>query len=322
LGPGSLHKEVRMFSSSDIRFFIEKSQHLLILCHSNADPDALGCALSIKHYFKNKDISICCDGISKQAKHILDSLGGSLGELEAEPDAIIVLDTSSPSLLGKCMALLDKTDNLAVIDHHTTTDFKPKLAYRKCATSNAELVWEVLEKPNDIFIRKALLAGIMADTGHLKYANRQTFIALAEMIGDDILFEDIFSLFRKEVELSQRIALMKALQRMRIIRVKDYIIVRTSIGSFESFIARSILNIGADVVIIINEKRGSRIVARAGRRVANKGLNLATIMHESSIINNGEGGGHPSAAGSKGVDDFKKAADDIIDAIRQVLEGD
>ncbi|HHN81285.1 MAG TPA: hypothetical protein ENN11_01525 [Methanomicrobia archaeon] len=310
-----------MSSCESMRLFLEKSRHLLILCHSNADPDALGCALSIKRHYSKKDVSIRCDGISRSASLLLQELDESLGVLSVAPDAILVLDTSSPALLEGCKDLLAGTDNLAVIDHHATTAFDASVTYRRCATSNAELVWEVLGKPRDPVIRTALIAGIVTDTGHLRYATRDTFATLSEMVGDDINFQYIYTMFREEVSYSQRIALFKALQRMRVVRAGSYIVVKTSIGSFESFIARNILNLGADVAIIVNDKKGQRIVGRAGTRAIERGVDLSAIMHEVGLEFDGDGGGHPPAAGAKNVSDFKSATDRVLDTVVTMLRG-
>jgi nanoRNase/pAp phosphatase (c-di-AMP/oligoRNAs hydrolase) len=224
-------------------------------------------------------------------------------------------------LLEGCEDLLGGTDNIAVIDHHATTAFAPVVAYRRCTTSNAELVWEVLGKPRDALIRKALIAGIVTDTGHLRYATGETFATLSEMVDDEINFQDIYTMFREEVSYSQKVALFKALQRMRVVRAGPYIVVKTSIGSFESFIARTILNLGADVAIIVNEKRGQRIVGRAGTRAVERGVDLSAIMHEVGLEFDGDGGGHPPAAGAKNVSDFKTATERVLETVVATLRG-
>lgn len=308
-------------SIEEVRLFLEKSQHLLVLCHSNADPDALASALSVKIAYPDKDVAICCDGLSKTSKHLLAYLGEDLGSLECDPDSILVVDTSSPELLGSCMGMLEKTDRLAMVDHHSSLAFSPSCSYRRTATSNAELMWEVLSRPGDVRIRKALLTGVLTDTGHLRFATRHTFGAISEMLGDDIVFEEIFMLLREDIDLSQKMALFKALQRMKIIKVGDFTIAKTSVGTFESLVGRTILSIGADVVLIINEKKGKRIVARASRRAVDKGVDLSVIMADAGRLYGGDGGGHPPAAGLINIEDFKKASNSILETITSIFQG-
>lgn len=305
----------------EVRLFLEKSHKLLILCHSNADPDALGGAIAIRRCLKEKDVRICCDGISKPAKMLLEALGEGIDDQAHSPDAILVLDTSSPELLGDCKPMLDLSPNMAVIDHHSTFSFGDVIQFRETRTSNSELVWDLLGQPIDIIARKALLSGILADTGHLKFANRQTLRAIYEILGEDIVFEEVYNMLKDDVDFSKRIALMKSLQRMRVIRIEDFVLIRTNIGSYESFIANNILAIGADVALIVNDKKGSRIVGRARRSAVESGIDLSSIMEEVGRKHNGEGGGHPAAAGLMGIKNFKDAADDIIKIIENNLKG-
>ncbi|MHC1604507.1 MAG: DHH family phosphoesterase [Candidatus Methanofastidiosia archaeon] len=314
-----------MITEKDIRLFIEGSQKLLILCHDGADPDAVGSALAIKMHYGDKNISIACDGVSKTAKFLLKYLGEEIDEPPKIPDAILVVDTSSLELLGKYKDTVMSSDNVAIIDHHATSNFSNvnmKVIYRKLRNSTAELVWEILDKPKDKRVRKALLAGVLTDTAHLRHADGQTFKALHEMVADDINFEEIFAMLKDDSGHSQKVALIKALQRMRVWKVGDYIVVRTFIGSFESFIARNILNIGVDVVIIINERKGNRIVARATRRAIEKGVDLSKIMYAVGEDNEGNGGGHPPAAGIRGLKDIRKAADEIVNRVLDSLGSD
>jgi nanoRNase/pAp phosphatase (c-di-AMP/oligoRNAs hydrolase) len=44
-------------------------------------------------------------------------------------------------------------------------------------------------------------------------------------------------------------------------------------------------------------------------------------MYDVGLEYDGEGGGHAPAAGAKGVNDFKKAATQIIDTITALLSG-
>ncbi len=309
-------------SVEDIRQFLEGSRRLLILCHSNADPDAIGGAIALRRSLQGRDIAIRSDGMSRPAKMLIDALGEEIrsGDVGFEPDSIIVLDTSNPELLGECKRFLDTTGNLAVVDHHSTCSFKPIVSYRETKTSNSELVWEVIGKDADNISRKALLAGILADTAHLRFANRETFAAIHDIMGDDIVFEDIFSMMSDDHDQSKIIALMKALQRMKVKRVGEFMIVRTNIGSHESFISKNILGLGADVTIIVNDKKGERIVARAKRSALDKGVDLSVIMDKIGKKYGGDGGGHPPAAGLLGIKDFKAASEDILEEVSRILK--
>ncbi|MBN1785951.1 MAG: DHH family phosphoesterase [Candidatus Methanofastidiosa archaeon] len=310
-------------SIEDVRLFLEKSHKLLILCHSNADPDALGCAIAIRRSLDGKQAIISCDGISKPAKMMLEELGESIGPCPEgfSPDSILIVDTSSPELLGECKRYLDQNASICVIDHHSTTTFNAKAAYREARSSNCELVWDVIGHTDDIVSRKALLAGILADTGHLKFATRETLRTVYEILGEDIIFEEVFAMMKDDLDLSKKIALMKALQRMKVTRVGDFMIIKTKIGAYESFISKNLLAIGADVVVIVNEKKGERIIARAKRSALDRGVDLSKIMKEVGEAYGGDGGGHPPAAGMIGVENYKEATEEIMKRISGILRG-
>jgi nanoRNase/pAp phosphatase (c-di-AMP/oligoRNAs hydrolase) len=309
-----------MDTLSAVRLFLAESRRLLILCHSNADPDAIGSALAVLRAYPDKEVGICCDGISRPAKHLLSALDAKLPDCTFEPDAILVVDTATPEQLGACRDMLSLSENICSVDHHSSSLLSAPLMHHVAATSTAEIMWDILDRPSDPVLRKALLAGILTDTGHLRFATRVTFAAIQEILGDDIVFEEIYSLLREEIEMSQKAALMKALQRMKVVKVGDFLIVKTSIGAFESYVARTILNIGADVVLIVNEKRGQRIIARASRRAVEHGVDLSRIMCDVGLEYDGEGGGHPPAAGAKGVSDFNKASNQILDTITRIFK--
>lgn len=305
----------------DIRLFIEGSRHLLILCHSNADPDAVASAYALVRAFPCVTISVRSDGISRPAKTMLGALGATLPCDDGPYDAVLAVDTATPEQLGACKDLLPPRDRLCCVDHHAVSILDAGVSCRRGATSAAEIVWDIIGRHAEVPVRKALLYGILSDTGHLRYATRDTFAVIQELLGDDIVFEEIYSLLREEIDLSQKMALFKAMQRMKVLRAGDFLVVRTAIGSFESLVARTILSAGADVVVIVNEKRGGRIIARASRRAVEKGVDLSRIMYDVGLEYDGEGGGHAPAAGAKGVNDFKKAATQIIDTITALLSG-
>ena len=58
------------------------------------------------------------------------------------------------------------------------------------------------------------------------------------------------------MDLSEKIARLKASQRMKVYRKGDWIIATAEVSSFQASVARGFLNLGADVAIIVGEKKG------------------------------------------------------------------
>ncbi len=157
---------------------------------------------------------------------------------------MLAVDTATPEQLGACKDFLPPRERLCCVDHHAVSILDAGVSCRRGATSAAEIVWDIIGRHAEVPVRKALLCGILSDTGHLRYATRDTFAVIQELLGDDIVFEEIYSLLREEIDLSQKMALFKAMQRMKVLRAGDFLVVRTAIGSFESLVARTILSAG------------------------------------------------------------------------------
>lgn len=275
----------------------------LILLHNNADLDALGSAIALSRSFPGCEIGTP-DRLSRVAQQLQRVQGVAV---VPEPDfaaysRIFVVDTSTLGRLG-----LDNVppERLAVIDHHTTSD--PVNAgvviilphKRSCA----EIVHDILKaaaKAPDRDSAVALLSGIIADTGHFKHANistLETVIAIMRETGVDL--DHAMNAFVNEPEdISEKIAVLKGMQRMKFERVQTWLIAGTCVSSHEALVCNSLLAAGADVSFVAAERGDdARLSGRARSHAVRFGLNLGTLFGEVAKDIGGEGGGHPGAAG-------------------------
>jgi hypothetical protein len=96
---------------------------------------------------------------------------------------------------------------------------------------------------------------------------------------------------------------LKAAQRAKISSFKEWIIVFSRISSYQASVARALLSLGADLVVVGGERDGVlRISMRASKDFSEKtgihlGRDLAQPLGESI---GGAGGGHEGAAGING----------------------
>ncbi len=185
--------KIRVFSDSMISF-IERATNVLIMGHQDMDMDALGSALGVRAIcnFRKKDAYVVYDPklTERKTRTALTSLYArdELNKMVCSPKEaidlvkpntlVVVCDISRPSLT-MCPQLLDRVNNVIVIDHHRrATEFieKPLLFYiEPSASSTCELVAEMIrynslkEKINlDSTIATIMLAGIFLDTSFYK----------------------------------------------------------------------------------------------------------------------------------------------------------
>jgi nanoRNase/pAp phosphatase (c-di-AMP/oligoRNAs hydrolase) len=238
-------------------------------------------------------------------------------------DLVVAVDTSTLvqtgyKSLGKC----------AVIDHHTPGDLAEtcEMVFARIGSSTAELVYG-LYKANGLAIDHnvafVLVLAIITDTGHFRFAGAETIEIVGRILAEGgIKYADVADfLGQVPVDLSCRIAILKAASRITLHRVDDYLIVESRVSSFASQAATSLINLGADVAFVGSEKdRERRISGRVRRGVD---LDLARLLQDVGKKFGGSGGGHAGAAGVVITGDLDKALEECIDmTVARLIEHD
>jgi nanoRNase/pAp phosphatase (c-di-AMP/oligoRNAs hydrolase) len=279
-----------------------KGKNILILTHHNADVDAIASAIALGEYLKaQNDVKIAtCESIAKPAKRIAESF-----EILIDPDCskfdfVIVLDTSSSLQLKTAKNL--KVD--MIIDHHEKGDLHAQIEWiDKEAKATSFMIYKILRGFGFQLTKKLakiLCAGIVADTAHLRLANREIFKALYELL-DGVEFSEVLKLVAVEEEISNRIASLKAASRAELFKFKDLIVAISNLSSHEAIACRSLVKLGADIAIIIAKKdEEMRISSRARDKILDYGINLAEIFEKIGKFIEGQGGGHDLAGSANG----------------------
>lgn len=293
---------------------LEREDNFLILVHSNADPDAVGCAVALKEFLRlqQKKAKICCESANRMSKQLLENLQESIECEDKGSENIIILDTASSSQLGECTKYLEKAAHVIVIDHHRDSSFKDYLYLQEERTSTAEILFDLLPLRNRK-MNLALLAGILTDTGNFKYARRETLETVGKIMENGIKLYEAFDLFREEKDLPKRIAIVRGCQRSRLHKIGEYLVMTTKVNSHESSTAALLTQI-ADVAFVANVK-GGRIIAKAAQDMD---IDLSEIMKRIGYLYNGEGGGHKKAAGATG-EAISDALDHCVELMREIL---
>lgn len=273
-----------------------------ILTHRSADVDAIACAYviyKISKHLGGNPVLVVPEGPSRHAIDLLNSYSIDLPYLTSlkEADKLILVDVASDVQLGECSDLLRSAKEVVVVDHHKVRSLsRHVLVYGGEAGSCCELaVLLARELGVDIGRDGAILAiaGILADTGRLSRLYKTTCDALSWIIGKYGLGPQDVKFVGTE-ELPSRIAKIKGLLRLRAYRANEHIICLTHVGAFEGAVAKTLLDAGCNVVVVLGvheDVNELRILLRS------KGVDLSEIVRKLAQEVEGKYGGHGEAAG-------------------------
>ncbi|MFH0817410.1 MAG: DHH family phosphoesterase [Candidatus Micrarchaeota archaeon] len=299
-----------------------QDKRVIITFHSLADVDAVGSAFALKSFFSNAKV-VAPDTVNSHAKKLMKLLGLKLDEFDPSHEALIVLDTHSKRLLGSFSA--EKAD--IVIDHHIKQDSidARHAIIDNSYSSTSEIVYGILKQlgPIDSSSATCLLAGIISDSAGFKNANWRAFEAIAELSPlSNLNYGQILEITEARPDVSQRMAILKAMQRCELERVGDFLIASSQVNACESLAAEALVDIGADVAFVAYSGEDARISSRMRIGLEGK-MNLAELMARAGKIIGGSGGGHECAAGANGpeIEKLNEALAECIAIAREKLKG-
>ncbi|MEM3041778.1 MAG: DHH family phosphoesterase [Nitrososphaerota archaeon] len=329
-----------MMAISYIKSLIDeiRPRFVLLLCHQNADPDAVCSAFALAQLLerlrpKVKVEIAAPEGISKLSKALIGHI--PLDVTAAKPafkdaDVVILLDTNTIQQLGEWGTSLKALSvPIVVIDHHAYHPETEKIA-TLCVcdenySSTCEIVYSLFKELGLSPAKEeaeALFLGIAFDTKHFTLAHSATFKVISELIDAGVDVQESLPLLSRPIDISERMARLKACSRLRIMRINDWLIVFSHVGSYQASVARALVEMGAHVALVGGEKKDTIAVSmRSDREFYKKtgfhlGRDLAKPLGEYL---HGMGGGHSTSAGLNGVGDFETAVKRSIKILRERL---
>ncbi len=189
-----------------------------------------------------------------------------------------------------------KNKKTIIIDHHQKAAEIPEgSAFDSEAASTTEVIYGLFKKYKIKLtetVAKAIIYGIIADTGGMRFAKSKTFALMAEILSEfKIDYQKLLAEIYEERDISERIAWLKTARRLEFKNIKNKLVVTSGVAAFESSAASKLMGLGADVVLVTSQKPGEvRIVGRARH-----GINLAEIFTRVANELKGTGGGHAGA---------------------------
>ncbi len=323
----------------DVLKILEETQagFVLLLCHQNADPDALCSAYAfqglLKHLAPNAVVEIGAgEGISRLSKHILDHLPIIVAKKPSVENAgvIVLLDTNTIQQLGELAETVAASSApIIVIDHHAPhpdTLAKARLSITsEDSPSTCEMIFQFFKQANiqpSAHEAQALYLGIAFDTRHFVLANSSTLKTIAELCDFGVNPRETLELLSLPMDSSERLARMKACRRAKLVKMGNWIIALSHVSAFEASAARALVDLGAHAAAVAGERDDNVEVSfRCTREfIEETGLHLGKdIAKPLGELLQGMGGGHAAAAGANGVGDTETALKYCLKLFRERL---
>ncbi|MBS6610473.1 MAG: DHH family phosphoesterase [Peptoniphilus harei] len=322
-----------------LKQLIDRSENVYIMGHKNPDTDAIGAAIGCLRATlnRNKEGYIVLEKSNPSIDNLIDRMKEEEPELYEKvisretalnrikhSSLLVVVDNHKPSFT-ECPELIDKTNQIVVIDHHRRgKEFveDPVLSYvEPYASSTCELITEMLTYMSDDlnlthFEADALMSGIVVDTKNFSFQTGvRTFEAAsvlkragANMIKVKALFQDDLDtmLYRAEVIHNTKI-------------IHDNI----AVSRFNKSANNSVLVAAqaADALLDINGIDASFVLTINDGKTHISGRSRGEIVSVQLILEKIGGGGHLNMAGAQlDTTDLDEAEKTLIDAIEEYLE--
>ncbi len=310
---------------------------VVLLCHHNADPDAICSAFAFSRLLKRLCPRLTVEiaaaqGPSRLSKHLLSSLPM---ELTSKPhikdaDVIMLLDTNTIQQLDEWSKQVEASEApIVVIDHHASHPDTERLATICVAeeetSSTCEIIHRLFKEAEvklDEIEARALFLGIAFDTRHFILANSNTLKAVADLIEAGVDAKETLALLSLPASYSERVARLKAGQRVKLKKIGQWLIAFSHIRAYQASAARALIRLGAHVAVVGGKREDTlRVSLRAdGDFYKKTGIHLGRdIAKPLGEYLKGMGGGHSTSAGVNGAGDVDAGFKRCMELLRKQL---
>ena len=299
---------------------------ILILTHRSPDGDTIGSGYALAMALRKLGKSVkvdCTDPFPEKYSYFTDKLE----KLEFDEEFVVSVDFADTKLLGE--KLSDYADKIDLcIDHHgSNTKYAKEYYVEASAAAAAQVIAKLIRLMNVEFdkdIANAIYTGITTDTGCFRYTNvtAETHRIAADMIDcgaesgmiNRLMFE---TKSRSRLEIERRV--MDSIQ--------FYLDGRCAIAYATIDMMKESGAVDSDMEGVSSLPRQIEgVMAGITLREKNNGKFKVSVrttdeLDASAICANFGGGGHKAAAGCMITGTLNEAIEQIIEVVRQALEG-
>ena len=299
---------------------------ILILTHRSPDGDTIGSGYALAMALRKLGKSVkvdCTDPFPEKYSYFTDKLE----KLEFDEEFVVSVDIADTKLLGE--KLSDYADKIDLcIDHHgSNTKYAKEYYVEASAAAAAQVIAKLIRLMNVEFdkdIANAIYTGFTTDTGCFRYTNvtAETHRIAADMIDcgaesgmiNRLMFE---TKSRSRLEIERRV--MDSIQ--------FYLDGRCAIAYATIDMMKESGAVDSDMEGVSSLPRQIEgVMAGITLREKNNGKFKVSVrttdeLDASAICANFGGGGHKAAAGCMITGTLNEAIEQIIEVVRQALEG-
>lgn len=259
-----------------------QGKNLLVLCHDDADSDALGAAWVLADLLGG--ITGVPRKISEHARELQFKLKIQVvyGPDPRDYDLTIVVDTADAQQLPGSLPT-----KYLLVDHHgnNTLVEGALVAVYEQVDSTCQLVWRIckgLEKKLQSHHSLALGAGIIGDTRHLATAANSTIADLAAILEEGgVSFQQLLDIFRISSRIDREIRLEAALSA-QLHRIGDCLAVSAAVRkNYVYYIAMMLVELGADIAVVGYQQENNCFIRLAKNPSTVHYLDCYAIMSEA-----------------------------------------
>lgn len=254
-------------------------RNLLVLCHDDADSDALGAACVLASVL-DADMAVPRT-VSEHARELQYRLRMKVifQPDVSKYDLAILVDTADPQQLPGCMP-----KEYLLIDHHHGNKLLAGAlaAFHEESDSACQLVWRVcrrLERRLDANLALALGAGIMGDTRYLATAANSTLIDLAMILEEGgVAYNDLLRVLRVTSRIEREVRLQAALSA-RLLQVGNCLVVAAvPQRNYVYYVAMMLLELGADIAVTGFQQQENCFIRLAKNPAVAQCLNMYEVL--------------------------------------------
>jgi len=228
-----------------------KGAHNLVLCHDQADSDAVGAAYALSRYI-GAEVGVP-SAVATHAYRLVEELGVQIlvAPDTSRYDHVVVVDAASPIQLKNSLP-----ERFYFIDHHPENDLQD-LAQDGLyvpASSTCQLIYRLLKELGVTLDRPmglALAAGIMTDTINFHKGDAEAFLTFGEILRESgLTYEEIQRLYIVD-DRRDRGSICQAAKEADMYTFNGYHVLVSVIDSnIPTFAARALFDLGADVSVV------------------------------------------------------------------------
>ena len=321
-----------------------RDKKILITSHFHTDIDGFVSCFILKFFLHekfNNSVSIFFSELSKPTKNFMNKFLIKFPEFKfdyetevnlANYDVCLIIDTNDLSQIHFNSSISSRLEiPYILIDHHhygktelENDNISSLNLISDDISSSAEIILELIESQNQGLpteYRYLMAAAILVDSGFFKYGNNSTIRKFSRLLDEKVNYQHLLNMLQNETDISEKIAKIKGLQRVELIRKGDYLIGVSKVSSFGASVASMLIKNGFDVGIVYSEEKNRKnINSRAKKSVClNTGLHLGKILEELTQYADGSGGGHDGAASITFNAELKQVLSEFIEKIKHFL---